>query len=152
MDTSVPKWANPFRISRKCSRLEAVAQFESWLRGKPDLLSALGELSGKVLLCHCGPLACCHDDVLRQLWMERFGLQKEGLWRAWQVHIDNLDVLEVATPDQLVAEWLQQFPPEVAGARLRYNKKGYLAAQTRPLPGRCTLGVWALKLMGKKAR
>ena len=67
------KWGNPFSHLpkskaeiRTASREEALVRYEEWIKSRPDLLSALGELRGKVLGCWCRPKAC-HGDVLARL-------------------------------------------------------------------------------------
>ena len=65
----VSRWANPFKLS-KMPRAESLASFEQWIRGEKELLQQLGELKGKELLCHCGPTAGCHGDILVKLFEE----------------------------------------------------------------------------------
>lgn len=68
------KWGNPFSQLpgtqaefRVATRSEAIAEYEDWLRGRPDLLEAVRtELRGKVLGCWCAPLPC-HGDVLARI-------------------------------------------------------------------------------------
>ena len=62
-------WGNPFKIGKKSSRAEVVANFEEYLAGKPELLERLPDLKGKALACWCAPRAC-HGDVLKR-WVER---------------------------------------------------------------------------------
>jgi hypothetical protein len=57
------KWGNPFRIGPDGTRAEVIDRYEQWLRNKPELLTALGELRGKRLGCWCAPQSC-HGDVL----------------------------------------------------------------------------------------
>ena len=71
------KWGNPFShlagtkaMYQVASREEAIQRYEEWLRSQPELMSALGELKGKVLGCWCSPKAC-HGDVLLRLANER---------------------------------------------------------------------------------
>ncbi len=64
------KWGNPFVITARLTRDEAVAAYEEWLRGRPDLLAALPELKGKVLSCHCAPKRC-HAEILLKLMKEQ---------------------------------------------------------------------------------
>jgi hypothetical protein len=63
------KWGNPFFIGRDGNRAEVIAKYETYIRQRPDLLEALPELIGKRLGCHCKPLAC-HGDVLVKLIAE----------------------------------------------------------------------------------
>lgn len=61
------KWGNPFPIGVDgASRDRVIWEYEVWIRGRPELLAALPELKGKVLGCHCVPLPC-HGDVLVKL-------------------------------------------------------------------------------------
>lgn len=61
------KWGNPFAITAKRSRKQAIEQFEKWLLSRPALVAAVKrELRGKDLLCWCAPLPC-HGDVLLRI-------------------------------------------------------------------------------------
>lgn len=67
------KWGNPFSHLggtlakyRVKSREEAIAAYLEWIVKQPELIAALPELKGKILGCHCKPLAC-HGDVLLEL-------------------------------------------------------------------------------------
>lgn len=66
------KWGNPFTHLQHLggplvivdTRDEAVARYEEWLIEQPELVAAAKmELKGKVLGCHCAPLSC-HGDIL----------------------------------------------------------------------------------------
>jgi hypothetical protein len=49
------------------TREEAIARYEEWIRSQPELMEAAKkELKGKVLACHCVPLAC-HAEVLLKI-------------------------------------------------------------------------------------
>lgn len=61
-----PFWGNPFVIGRDGDRMAVLAKYERYVRSRPDMLDRLHELQGKVLGCHCAPLAC-HGDVLKKL-------------------------------------------------------------------------------------
>jgi len=63
------KWGNPFRVGEHGNRPTVIEKFEQYARGRPDLISTLSELKGKRLGCHCKPLAC-HGDVLVRLVAE----------------------------------------------------------------------------------
>jgi hypothetical protein len=67
------KWGNPFRIEGRVTREQAIAMYETHVRRRPDLIGALPELAGKRLGCHCRPLPC-HGDVLIRLPHEYHGL------------------------------------------------------------------------------
>ena len=57
------KWASPFKISQDLSREQALARYEKYL-ARSGLIRQVGELGGKVLLCHCRRDKACHGDVL----------------------------------------------------------------------------------------
>lgn len=61
------KWANPFKGQTKEWRLKS---YEQHVRSRPDLMSSLEELEGKVLGCWCHPEGC-HGDVLLKLVKEK---------------------------------------------------------------------------------
>lgn len=70
-------WGNPFShlpsmLARfkVTNRAEAIIKHEQWIREQPNLLLRLPELVGKKLGCHCRPLAC-HGDTLVKLIYER---------------------------------------------------------------------------------
>jgi hypothetical protein len=58
-------FANPFHRQATQDRQGAVARYETWLAGQPQLLRRIadGELTGRALGCWCAPLTC-HADVL----------------------------------------------------------------------------------------
>lgn len=69
------KWGNPFTHRKLSSTLaqwqaesveDALAKYEAWLRGQPELMASLHELRGKRLGCFCKP-GPCHGDVLARL-------------------------------------------------------------------------------------
>jgi hypothetical protein len=70
------KWGNPFThkdntlAKFKCiNREEAISKHKIWLlhgEGK-HLLKELSELEGKVLGCHCKPLACHGDTLVKEI-------------------------------------------------------------------------------------
>ena len=63
------KWANPFRISSRNSRVEVVGRFEQYLRKNRQLCKDIYQLIGKNLGCWCWP-RLCHGNVLKQLVQE----------------------------------------------------------------------------------
>lgn len=65
-DLPASKWANPFPVVKCGTAEEAVRRFEEYIKTKPELLSSLHELKGKVLGCWC-KLGPCHGDVLAAL-------------------------------------------------------------------------------------
>ena len=60
------KWSNPFVIGKDGDRDSVIQKYRDWLMTRPELLSALPELRGKVLGCWCAPRAC-HGDILSKL-------------------------------------------------------------------------------------
>jgi hypothetical protein len=60
------KWGNPFVIGLDGTRTEVLKKYEKWIQSQPELLVALPELKGYHLLCHCAPLRC-HGDILLRL-------------------------------------------------------------------------------------
>lgn len=59
-------WGNPYSVTKKRSRAEAIRMFEEYLLGNTPLLQRVQELKGKRLICYCAPKAC-HGDVLARL-------------------------------------------------------------------------------------
>jgi hypothetical protein len=60
------RWTNPFRAGHDGNRREAIAKYERWLSGEPELMTALPDLRGKTLGCWCAPQPC-HGDALMRL-------------------------------------------------------------------------------------
>jgi len=60
------KWGNPFRIGPDGDRAAVIAKHERWLADQHDLLRALDDLRNRDNVCHCRPLAC-HGDLLLRL-------------------------------------------------------------------------------------
>jgi len=63
-------WGNPFIVGKDGSRAEVVEMYRRYINNKPELLSRIGELEGKVLGCWCKPKPC-HGDVLVELIEKR---------------------------------------------------------------------------------
>jgi hypothetical protein len=67
------KWGNPYRYEKgELANLDwnrELARYEEYVRSKPELMAALGELVGKDLVCWCKPDPC-HGDVLLALVAE----------------------------------------------------------------------------------
>ncbi len=63
-------WGNPFTIGVHGTRKEVIKKYEEYIRNKPNLLSQLYKLEGKILGCWCSPNAC-HGDVLIKLVKEQ---------------------------------------------------------------------------------
>lgn len=67
-----PKWGNPFSHMgatlakwRVSSREEAIRRHAEWILTQPELLAQIHELRAQDLRCHCAPLACHGDTLLR---------------------------------------------------------------------------------------
>jgi hypothetical protein len=72
------KWGNPYKIGKDGTRDEVVAMYEAWLlspigykhEGFPfsnkELMEQIPEIRAKNLGCHCAPLRC-HGDLLIKL-------------------------------------------------------------------------------------
>lgn len=56
------KWGNPFKIGEHGTRNEVIALYEEYLKIS-GLINDIHELEGKDLVCHCSPLPC-HGDIL----------------------------------------------------------------------------------------
>ena len=61
------KWGNPWIIGN-LTRREVIERYESDLLAS-TLVDDLHELEGKFLVCHCSPLPC-HGDILVK-WLEK---------------------------------------------------------------------------------
>ena len=68
------KWGNPYshlghftgRLNWCATREEAISRYEEYVRSNSALMDSLYELKNMVLGCHCHPLPC-HGDVLVKL-------------------------------------------------------------------------------------
>ena len=60
------RWGNPFKIGVHGDRQEVIRKYRDYLLKRPELLSSLEGLRGKVLGCYCKPKAC-HGDVLVEI-------------------------------------------------------------------------------------
>lgn len=60
------KWGNPYRSGQDGTKEEVVAHYRAHLRTRPDLMTALPTLFGKVLLCWCEAGTPCHARVLAE--------------------------------------------------------------------------------------
>ena len=70
LDLEQSKWANPFIMKNEGQRAEVIAQYEAYIRSRPDLLKDLKELEGQILGCYCKSYKNCHGDVLIKLYKE----------------------------------------------------------------------------------
>ena len=60
-------YGNPFKIGSDGDRGQVISKFESWVRGKPELMKKIKEeLRGKDLVCFCAP-AYCHGEILEEI-------------------------------------------------------------------------------------
>lgn len=62
-----PKWGNPFQVGVHGTREEVIQKYREWIIIQPHLMTALPELKGKILGCHCYPPNDCHGFVLLEL-------------------------------------------------------------------------------------
>lgn len=61
---------NPFPVTATRDREAAVAQFEQFVRGRPDLLDRIKRLPADAVLgCWCLP-QLCHVTVIHKIWKE----------------------------------------------------------------------------------
>jgi hypothetical protein len=60
------KWGNKFIIGRDGDRETVIAKHAEWIVTQDHLIADLWQLYGKVLCCHCAPLAC-HGHTLERL-------------------------------------------------------------------------------------
>jgi len=65
IDRSTPL-GNPYVTGRDGDRGQVIAAFARYIVHRPDLMALLPGLRGRVLGCHCKPLAC-HGDILAAL-------------------------------------------------------------------------------------
>ena len=68
------KWGNPFTIGKDGTREEVISKYEAYIMNRPDLLSQLKELQGKILGCWCSPKAC-HGDILKIMVEDKIWLK-----------------------------------------------------------------------------
>ena len=71
----IPKsfWQNMYVIDRTpggMTREQVIEAFRETFRRSPEMQARIGELSGRVLRCHCEPHEACHADVLIEAWQE----------------------------------------------------------------------------------
>jgi hypothetical protein len=63
-------FGNPYRIGVEGTRSEVIEKYEVYVRDRivwdAKFRNAVKELHGKILVCHCKPLAC-HGDVLAKI-------------------------------------------------------------------------------------
>jgi hypothetical protein len=66
-------FGNPFRIGPDGDRLEVLARYDLWLRGRlitdAAMKKRIAGLHGKTLVCFCSPFLC-HGDLLQQVAAE----------------------------------------------------------------------------------
>jgi hypothetical protein len=62
------KFGNPFFIGKDGTREEVIAKYRALILSdkSPVSMEEIKALKGKVLACHCAPLAC-HGDVLAEI-------------------------------------------------------------------------------------
>ena len=64
-------WANPFQVKRY-GQSGGISKFEAFFNSSPARQRRLGQLTDKVLLCHCSQSESCHGDVLIRAWEDKF--------------------------------------------------------------------------------
>jgi hypothetical protein len=74
------KWKNEFKVSQH-GRDNAIRLFEENLMINSELLEAISELSGKVLVCHCRKGERCRADILIMVFKMRLTPRKRGMLR-----------------------------------------------------------------------
>ena len=71
----VGNFGNPFRLGPDGDRLEVLARYDLWLRGRlltdPVMKEQIKNLHGRTLICFCKP-RLCHGDLLEQVAKELF--------------------------------------------------------------------------------
>ena len=86
------EWGNPFKIGEHGSRDEVIVLYQKdlWtrIRSGEISLTALAELNGKDLACHCSPKAC-HGDVL----------SRAATWAAAQLELNTEQHIPIAHSD-----------------------------------------------------
>jgi activating signal cointegrator 1 len=86
------RWANPFVMGHDGSRATVIRLYREYLAEQPDLLHALGELTGKRLVCWCAPHPC-HGHILATLAdMVAAGRWRAGLELPWLRYTTDTDV------------------------------------------------------------
>lgn len=98
------KWGNPFVIGRDGDRTEVIEKFDEWFPQQPDLLNALRELEGKTIGCHCHPLPCHGDTLVRYFRKLVKGKTEEPDKVSIEACQDRLlEMIEIADPRHIVA-------------------------------------------------
>ena len=59
------RWENRFKVIAEVNNEKAAALHMGWF-ARENLVQHIGELRGKVLLCHCHPFEVCHGDFLAE--------------------------------------------------------------------------------------
>ena len=78
------QWGNPFKIGKDGSREQVIEMYEKWIVDQSWLMDDIPSLKGKVLGCHCKPLPC-HGDVLVKL---ADGIEEEPEPEVWEFEGD----------------------------------------------------------------
>ena len=90
------KWANPYKVGVNGSRTEVIALYGKHLHDS-GLHTQVGDLRGRVLLCHCREEEPCHGDVLLEALAvapSETALFDDGL----PVRIPDIEVEALADP------------------------------------------------------
>ena len=126
----------------------AIEKFEEMLNNTPSLLQRLGEITNRVLLCHCETVAPCHGDVLIRAWERKFlkaidpetpqeAAEAEELFQAAELrkNIVLTDSESEDEPGQAKRGWRGSGPPMIIG-------RGEKAREFHDGAGLCSLGRW----------
>jgi hypothetical protein len=71
------KWGNPFVRNVDGTKAEVIAKYIEWFRTQDHLFKAIGELSGRDLICFCAPKSC-HGDFL--CWLANLSMDERLMW------------------------------------------------------------------------
>ena len=97
------EWGNPFKIGEHGTRDEVIVLYQKdlWtkIRSGDMPLTALAELNGKDLACHCSPMAC-HGDVL----------SRASTWAAAQLELKADQQATLPPADQTQQQTAQTTP------------------------------------------
>lgn len=88
-------WHNPYKVGKDAATNdEACEMYRDYLLAKPDLLSHIEELRGKLLVCWCYPEPC-HGNVLIELLNRQLSVEDYGA--ALDLIVENYkrDLLEI---------------------------------------------------------
>jgi hypothetical protein len=95
-------FGNPFKITRKRSRLKTLKRYAGWLLNNSPLLRQLELLRDKRLGCWCAPLPC-HGHVLAALANETIDPEDLRRWAEedWWSRDSHLHIEDIVFPKSL---------------------------------------------------